>query len=462
MPKKPLPGYIRYPGDYAVSAVAMCSLQAQGLWLRLEDIMHFSERYGYLQFQGKPMSDEMIARRVGVSVDEVQKLMQELEQMNALAREPRTRVAYSENLVAQADKRAGTRERVHKHRNKTQSTSDLQASFDDFSSALEKPSPLPKSQETNENGNSHVTNSPRARVGLASGLASTGVITSSEGKPSTRARASNDEPENSLRDGPEVVLTSGTVEVSSPSTLPELAPVVPADVLAGVDASKALEPDPGELSAADLLTVIALASPSAKANGWSRTSVELDPGTRFPIIEAIKLERDEQGISEREAALYLLRQVTRVTELVMTEAGWERYWTKARMQRFYRDVEYRNAERFGASGGGSNGVGAIHRNGGKAAAGNGNGGVGERNGEALRRFLGSRGNPRGSAGDGSGEPGGHAGPGHLEAGSDRALRVNPDGVSPSGVPASARHSGRTVPVLPHSLGAAKLRFPGQR
>lgn len=59
--------------------LALCSLAAQGLWMRLLAIMHKSHRRGFLsQANGKPYSQEQIARACGCSAEEAAHLTQEL------------------------------------------------------------------------------------------------------------------------------------------------------------------------------------------------------------------------------------------------------------------------------------------------------------------------------------------------------------------------------------------------
>lgn len=109
---RPTEGYIRFPRHMARAAISDCSLAAQGLWARLEDIMHESPRYGFLCHAGKPMPPLMAARRVGLAyAEEYLLLLDELDGAGWIQREPRTNIIFSSSLVCQNKYRSGTRYR---------------------------------------------------------------------------------------------------------------------------------------------------------------------------------------------------------------------------------------------------------------------------------------------------------------------------------------------------------------
>src|SRR3954464_2625912 len=60
--------------------VGMCSIGAQGLWLRMKFLMHESPRYGYLcTVDGqKALSNEFVARRCDTASVEFESLLDEL------------------------------------------------------------------------------------------------------------------------------------------------------------------------------------------------------------------------------------------------------------------------------------------------------------------------------------------------------------------------------------------------
>ncbi len=71
MSKRSLPWLQFYPSDWLSDSVAGCCLAAQGLWLRMLFVAHNSQRYGYLEADGKAIPDEQLSRRCGcASVEE--------------------------------------------------------------------------------------------------------------------------------------------------------------------------------------------------------------------------------------------------------------------------------------------------------------------------------------------------------------------------------------------------------
>jgi hypothetical protein len=58
--------------------LSLCSLAAQGLWMRMVCFMHKNARRGYLETDGKPLSLDQLARLAGVSTELVSPLIQEL------------------------------------------------------------------------------------------------------------------------------------------------------------------------------------------------------------------------------------------------------------------------------------------------------------------------------------------------------------------------------------------------
>ncbi len=64
----------------------VCSLAAQGLWIGLISIMAESEKYGYLQADGKPMALEDMATLIGKDKAEVKANLSELETRKVTSR----------------------------------------------------------------------------------------------------------------------------------------------------------------------------------------------------------------------------------------------------------------------------------------------------------------------------------------------------------------------------------------
>lgn len=73
------PAFQFYPGDWLRDEVSGCSLEAQGLWLRLIMIMHDAPIYGQLVLNNEPMSPEFIAKKVGISTKKYTTLLRELD-----------------------------------------------------------------------------------------------------------------------------------------------------------------------------------------------------------------------------------------------------------------------------------------------------------------------------------------------------------------------------------------------
>ncbi|QQR81232.1 MAG: hypothetical protein IPJ69_03595 [Deltaproteobacteria bacterium] len=75
-----LPSFQFYPGDWLKDpSLRSVSYAARGLWTDMLCLMHESDRRGYLQLNGKPVSLEQLARMTGGSTDEVSHLLQELK-----------------------------------------------------------------------------------------------------------------------------------------------------------------------------------------------------------------------------------------------------------------------------------------------------------------------------------------------------------------------------------------------
>ena len=73
------PGFYLYTGDWMKDpALRSVSYAARGLAIDMFVLMHESDRRGYLQLNGKPVTAEQLARMTGGSTDEVSRLLQEL------------------------------------------------------------------------------------------------------------------------------------------------------------------------------------------------------------------------------------------------------------------------------------------------------------------------------------------------------------------------------------------------
>ncbi|KFL87912.1 hypothetical protein AmDm5_1914 [Acetobacter malorum] len=61
-------------------ALRLCSLAAQGLWMRLLCLMHEAEPYGHLCINHRPLHTRQLAQMLGVSDRQIQRLMAELRE----------------------------------------------------------------------------------------------------------------------------------------------------------------------------------------------------------------------------------------------------------------------------------------------------------------------------------------------------------------------------------------------
>lgn len=81
------PAFQFYPGDWRTDpGLRLCSLVARGLWIEMMAIMHEGEPYGHLTAQGRPISDDMLARLVGETPAIIRKSMKDLEANGVFSR----------------------------------------------------------------------------------------------------------------------------------------------------------------------------------------------------------------------------------------------------------------------------------------------------------------------------------------------------------------------------------------
>lgn len=99
-----LPSFSFYPGDWLRNEVSGCSLEAQGLWLRMMIVMHDAEVYGELSIGGEPMPDAFLAKKCGISTRKLKKYLNELESFCVINR-TKTGVIYSGRMKRDEAKR---------------------------------------------------------------------------------------------------------------------------------------------------------------------------------------------------------------------------------------------------------------------------------------------------------------------------------------------------------------------
>lgn len=84
------------------------------MWLRMMFLGHDSDRYGYLQQNGKAIPPESIARRCGCTPEQYLTLLLELDEAGVPSRTPEG-IIYSRRMVKDAKLREQTAERVRKY-----------------------------------------------------------------------------------------------------------------------------------------------------------------------------------------------------------------------------------------------------------------------------------------------------------------------------------------------------------
>lgn len=97
------PSFQFYPADWRKdAALQSCSLAAQGLWANLLCIAHECEPYGHLTVNSRPMLCTQVARLVGLSAKECDKLLSELHAagVNSISAEG---AIYSRRMVCDED-----------------------------------------------------------------------------------------------------------------------------------------------------------------------------------------------------------------------------------------------------------------------------------------------------------------------------------------------------------------------
>jgi hypothetical protein len=82
-------------------ALRLCSLAAQGLWMRLLCIAAAHDPIGYVAVAGRGLSETDIARMTGVSESEAHALLGELDQNGVFSRDRKQRI-YSRRLIKDA------------------------------------------------------------------------------------------------------------------------------------------------------------------------------------------------------------------------------------------------------------------------------------------------------------------------------------------------------------------------
>jgi DNA-binding Lrp family transcriptional regulator len=107
-----------YPGDWLRNDVSGCSLEAQGLWLRMMIVMHDAQVYGQLILNNEPMPMSFLAKKCGISPRKLGVLLAELDQAGVINRKENG-VIYSGRMERDERERQQNRARQKEHYDKT-------------------------------------------------------------------------------------------------------------------------------------------------------------------------------------------------------------------------------------------------------------------------------------------------------------------------------------------------------
>lgn len=92
-----------YPRDWMGETSLQClDYDARGLWIEMLCLMATSDRYGYLLFAGKPMTERQLARMTRGEPEKVKQLVGELIEHGVVSRCDETGALFSRRLVKDA------------------------------------------------------------------------------------------------------------------------------------------------------------------------------------------------------------------------------------------------------------------------------------------------------------------------------------------------------------------------
>jgi hypothetical protein len=122
----------------ADQGLRLCSLSAQGLWMRMLCVCARHDPKGYLAINGHPLTVDAIARLAGVAETEVGSLLAELERNGVFSRN-RSGCIYSRRMLR--DEKRSQEGRKHKKRGLSQATENKGGNNDPSRVATRGPSP---------------------------------------------------------------------------------------------------------------------------------------------------------------------------------------------------------------------------------------------------------------------------------------------------------------------------------
>lgn len=334
MPRSSMAWFKFYPEAWLTDAERRSmSRAAQGWYMDVICLLWESSRPGYgVTFGGKPWNATYLAMVLDDDEKDAEKWLKECLENGVLKVEKRTGIFFQKRLAEEyeelAEKNSKERKRKSEHARNSRKTKDRVDAETDAESDAET------SMESDAESGTELPRYTRARAlsisspSLSPSLSPTEVLGSA------------------IREGYEM----DDVFFASGGTEPEASPARAAKAHATALHQRAVaQPvnDPlQDDGLGDVLVEIALASPSGVACRWTQ-GVEGNTTAMGAILAAVETESHEQHLSQREAALWLLKQMRAVTERVMRERGWERYWNLRRFTAFLGSWEYRNPERFG-------------------------------------------------------------------------------------------------------------------
>lgn len=98
--KNKLPALQFYVGDWRKDpGVQSLDLFTRGLWFEMLCIMHESEERGVLLLNGKPMPEKHLARFIGITLEELQKSLNEMEEIGIFSKRVKDGAIFSRRMV---------------------------------------------------------------------------------------------------------------------------------------------------------------------------------------------------------------------------------------------------------------------------------------------------------------------------------------------------------------------------
>lgn len=160
------PAFQFYPADWRKdSALQSCSLTAQGLWVNIMCIAHECEPYGHLSVNGKPMTQDQLARLVGLTGKECGKLLKELEDAGVFSRTEAGEI-FSRRMVADERLRNIRAEAGRLGGNPNLLGNKVNQKDNQTSNQIDKQSPTPSSSSSSSSSEKQKTRAAASRLAV--------------------------------------------------------------------------------------------------------------------------------------------------------------------------------------------------------------------------------------------------------------------------------------------------------